>query len=143
MKKGVDHIGVSVIFFCHDGEGNYLLAKRSKLCRDEHEKWEPDGGGINFKESVSQALKREIKEEYCSRAIDTEFLGFRDVHRRDEKGRKTHWLALDFKVQVDRSQVKIGEPRKNLAIDWFKIDNLPKPVHSQLPLFLNKYKGKL
>jgi hypothetical protein len=32
MKKGVDYIGVTVVFACHDGEGNYLFAKRGKNC---------------------------------------------------------------------------------------------------------------
>jgi 8-oxo-dGTP diphosphatase len=34
-------------------------------------------------------------------------------------------------VRVDPSQIKIGEPHKIDAVDWFTSDNLPTPVHSQ------------
>ena len=143
MKKGIDHIGVCIVFFCHDGKGNFLLGKRSKRCRDEHGRWDPGGGGINFKEPVLAALQREIKEEYTATIETAEFLGFRDVHRRDEKGRKTHWISLDFKALVDRKKVTNGEPKKQEEIGWFRLENLPHPIHSQFPKFLKKYKTML
>lgn len=83
MKKGIDHIGVCVVFYCHDGKGNVLLSKRTKYCRDEHGRWDPGGGGVNFGEPVLRALKREIKEEYATNILKAEFLGVRDVHRLD------------------------------------------------------------
>lgn len=143
MEKGIDCIGVGVIFFCHDGEGNILLNKRSKKSRDEHDTWDPGGGSIEVGEAVRDTLSREIKEEYCTDIINSEFLGFRDVHRIDEKGNKTHWIALDFKVLIDRKKIKNGVPDKHSELKWFKISNLPKPLHSQFPFFLQKYKEKL
>lgn len=143
MKKGIDHIGVCVVFYCHDGEGNFLLSKRSKYCRDEHGRWDPGGGGVNFGESTLQALKREVKEEYNTSIRKAELLGFRELHRKDEKGRKTHWISVDYKVLVDRSTVKNGDPKKHEEIGWFRLDGIPKPTHSQMPLFLKKYKARL
>lgn len=143
MKKGIDDIGVAVVFFCHDGKGNVLLNKRSGKSRDERGTWDPGGGSIEVGETISDTLKREIKEEYCTNIIDSEFLGFRDVHRVDDKGNKTHWIILDFKVLVDSKKVKNGVPKKHEEIGWFKLNNLPKPVHSQFPYFLQKYKLKL
>ncbi len=143
MRKGIDHIGVSVVFFCHDGKGNFLLSKRSINSRDEHGKWDPGGGGVNFGESITSALKREIKEEYCANILEAEFLGFRDVHRVDEKKRKTHWIAIDYKVLINREKVKNGEPKKNEKIGWFTLETLPAPLHSQFPFFIKKYKNKL
>lgn len=35
MEKGVDHVGNAVVYFCHDGAGNFLLSKRGVNCRDE------------------------------------------------------------------------------------------------------------
>lgn len=143
MKKGIDHIGVCVVFYCHDGKGKVLLSKRTKYCRDEHGRWDPGGGGINFGEPVLKALKREIKEEYGTDVLKEEFLGARDVHRRDEKGRKTHWVALDYKVHINAEKVKNVDPRKHEAVEWFSLDNLPNPVHSQFPDFIKRYKKKL
>lgn len=142
MKKGIDYIGNTVVFACHDGQGNYFLAKRSTACRDEHGTWDPGGGGIEFGDSVIDTLRKEIEEEYCADVLDYEFLGYRDVHR-EENGVKSHWIALDFKVLIDRAQAANGEPHKLDEVGWFRIDDLPHPQHSQFPHFLELYKEKL
>ena len=142
MKKGEDYTGVTVVYFCHDGRGNFLLNKRSNNCRDEHGTWDPGGGGLEFGETVESTLRKEIMEEYCTDVIGYEFLGYRDVHR-EHNGKKTHWIALDFKVLIDRDKVANGEPHKFDAIEWFTLDKLPKPLHSQFPKFLDLYKGKI
>ena len=142
MKKGEDYIGAGVVYFCHDGEGNVLLSKRSKNCRDEHGTWDPGGGGIEFGDTVEDTLRKEIEEEYSTDVVDFEFLGYRDVHREHE-GKKTHWLMIDFKVLIDKNKVANGEPHKFDAVEWFTLDKLPSPLHSQFPNFLNLYKDKL
>ena len=138
MKKGEDFVGVTVVFICHDGEGNYVLNKRSVNCRDEHGRWDCGGGGLEHGDTAEATLHKEITEELCTDVLASKFLGFRDVHR-EHDGKKTHWIALDFKVLVDRQKVRIGEPHKFDEIGWFKIDALPTPLHSQFPLFLEKY----
>ncbi|MEJ0021681.1 MAG: NUDIX domain-containing protein [Candidatus Doudnabacteria bacterium] len=142
MKKGIDFIGVAVVYFCHDGKGNVLMGKRSKQARDENGRWDIGGGGVEFGETVEGTLKKEIKEEYSADVLSFEFLGFRDVHRAHD-GQKTHWLALDYKVLINPLNVKIGEPHKFDDLKWFTLENLPEPVHSQFPEFLEKYKEKL
>jgi len=142
MIKGTDYTGVSVIFFCHDGEGEFLMAKRSQNARDERGRWDIGGGGVKFGEAVEDALRREIGEEYGTRVLAIEPLGYRDVHRTHED-RKTHWIALDFKVQVDRDLVRIAEPTHIDEIRWYTPDTLPDPTHSQFPRFLELYREKL
>ena len=142
MKKGVDHIGIGVVYFCHDGAGNVLMAQRSQNARDELGRWDIGGGGVEFGENILDTVKKEIKEEYSTDTREIEFLGFRDVHR-EQGGVQTHWVTLDFKVLVDRNTAKIGEPHKFDNLGWFTLTTLPSPVHSQLPTFLEKYKTKL
>jgi 8-oxo-dGTP diphosphatase len=142
MIKGVDYTGVSVVYFCHDGKGNVLMAKRSQNSRDEQGVWDIGGGGLEFGQTPEECLRTEIFEEYRAQVISYEFLGFRDVHR-THNGKKTHWIALDFKVLINPEGVKIGEPHKFDDIGWFKIVALPKPGHSQFPEFFNRYKDKL
>ncbi len=142
MKKGVDFIGVCVVYFCHDGKGNILMAKRSQQARDENGCWDIGGGGVEFDDTVEQTLIKEIKEEYNANVLSFEFLGFRDTHRIHE-GVKTHWIAVDYKVLIDRNNVKINEPHKFDDLGWFNLENLPSPSHSQFPEFLEKYKSKL
>ncbi|MFA6552445.1 MAG: NUDIX domain-containing protein [Candidatus Paceibacterota bacterium] len=142
MKKGEDFTGITVVFLCHDGKGNVLLSKRGSNCRDEHGTWDPGGGGLEFGDTVLDTLRKEIGEEYCTDVLDYEFLGYRDVHR-EHQGKRTHWIALDFKVLVDKKKAKNGEPHKLEAVEWFTLDKLPSPLHSQFPKFLEDYKGKI
>ncbi len=145
MIKGLDYIGVAVVFFCHDGKGEFLMAKRSKQCRDEHGMWDIGGGGIEFGDEIEDTLKKEIQEEYCTPVLNFEFLGSRNVIDREYKGKQSHWITFDFKVLVERKKVKIGEPHKFEEIKWFKMETVPSKdqIHSQLPYFLKKYKDKL
>jgi len=142
MKKGVDYTGICVVFCCHDGNGNILMHRRSQNVRDEHGRWDIGGGGLEFGEDPIEGLRREIKEEYLADLLEHEFLGFRSAVR-DLNGVPTHWLALDFKVRIDPSVVKIGEPNDIDELAWFTLDTLPDPIHSQLPKFLDQYRGRL
>lgn len=142
MQKGIDHVGVAVVYYCHDGDGNVVFSKRSKNCRDEHGHWDIGGGGLELGDTVEETLKNEIMQEYCTDVLDYEFLGYRDVIK-DENGKKRHWLALDFKVLVDKDKVKNGEPHKFDAVEWHKLENMPLPQHSTMEEFLRKYKHKL
>lgn len=142
MKPGVDYPGISVVFMCHDGEGNFVMAKRSLECRDEKGKWDIGGGKLDLFKVVEDMVREEIRDEYCADALDMAFLGYRDAIR-EENGVKLHWLALDFLVRVDRKQVRIGEPHKFDDIGWFTPANRPADVHSQLPRFFELHKADL
>tara|TARA_Y100000034_G_C6872815_1_gene398744 strand:- start:1344 stop:1772 length:429 start_codon:yes stop_codon:yes gene_type:complete len=142
MKKGIDYTGITVVYFCHDNEGNYLMNKRGNNCRDEHGKWDPGAGGVEFDHTIEDTLRKEIKEEYSTDVLGYEFLGYRDIHR-EHDGKNTHWVSLDFRVHVDKDKVKNGETNKFDEIGWFTIDTLPEPLHSQFPKFLQDYKDKL
>lgn len=56
MKKGIDYIGVTVSFYCHDGAGNFVLHKRNHNCRDEHGCWDFGGGGLKHGETLEDAF---------------------------------------------------------------------------------------
>lgn len=143
MEPGIEYPGLAVVFLCHDDEGNMLMGKRSELCRDERGKWEPGSGALKLGENVEEALFRELQEEYRTRALEHSFLGYRDMHRSIGGVIRTHWVALDFLVRVERHSVSIGEPRKCKQIGWFTIKDLPSPLHSQFPCFLKKHREKL
>ena len=143
MQKSFDYIGISVVTMCHDGKGKYLISQRGLGCRDEHGAWEPVGsGGVETAESLEDAVRREVAEECGAQAQDVEFMGFREVFREID-GRKSHWIAFDYKAKIDRDGVRITEPEKCTELRWCTIDEIPKPQHSQFPFFLNKYKDFL
>lgn len=142
MKKGEDYVGVTLSFFCHDGKGNFILAKRSTNCRDEHGRWDFGGGSVEHGDTVEERLRQEIKEEYCTDVLSFEFLGYRDIHR-EHDGKQTHWISLDFKVLVDPAQVRNGEPHKFDDLGWFTLDALPSPLHSQAGAWQKLYFERL
>jgi len=142
MKKGEDYTGVTVTYLCHDGGGNFLFNKRSMNCRDEHGRWDHGSGGMEFGDTVEDTLRKEIKEEYCTDILEYRPLGYRDVHR-EHNEKKTHWIALDFLVRIDREKAMNGEPDKFDEIGWFTLDNLPEPLHSQFPTFLKLYGDRI
>jgi 8-oxo-dGTP diphosphatase len=134
LKRGVDYIGITCVFYCHDGKGKLLLHKRSNNCRDEVGKWDPGGGSMEFGEEFEEAVKREIKEEYCTDVKNLKFLGAHNVVRVNG-GKKTHWIALVFVAEVVPEKVSIGDPLKMDDLGWFDVDKLPDPLHSQFPRF--------
>lgn len=130
LRRGIDHIGVTVCSIIHDGQGNILLMKRGPQARDERGAWDICGGALEFGEDIHDGIRREVMEELCVEALDIEFLKIYDAHREHE-GQQTHWIALVHAVRVDPGQVKIGEPHKIAEVDWFTSQNLPAPLHSQ------------
>ncbi|MDB5238975.1 MAG: pyrophosphohydrolase [Candidatus Parcubacteria bacterium] len=142
MKTGIDYPGITLAFYCHNGAGKFLMNLRGRNSRDEHGRWDIGAGGLEFGYGVEHTLRTEVKEEYGTDVLDYSFLGFRELHRQHE-GQPTHWIALDFKVRVDPSKVKNGEPHKFDKVSWFTLESIPKPVHSQFYNFLEKYRALL
>jgi ADP-ribose pyrophosphatase YjhB (NUDIX family) len=139
--RGVDCIGVTCVFWCHDGKGKILFHKRSEHCRDEQGRWDPGGGAMEIGETFEECVRREMKEEYDLEPLKIEYVMTKNVLR-EHGGRKTHWIKNIFWVLVDPAYAKIGEPKKMDAIGWFTTDNLPSPLHSQIPYeveILKKY----
>lgn len=128
-KAGFDYTGVSTVFYCTDGKGMWLLHKRSKNCRDEHGRWDTGSGQLHFGEDPAIGVLREVKEEYgCNGKILEQLLPISVVREHD--GRKTHWLAVPFIVLVNPKMVINNEPEKLDELGWFRLDNLPSPLHS-------------
>lgn len=135
----MDYIGISTPFYCNDGKGNFLLHKRSKNCRDEQGRWDPGSGQLEHGATVEENVLREVMEEYGCRGEIQERLPAHDIFR-ELDGKKTHWLAVPFFVKVNRADVRISEPDKMDEIGWFRIDNLPSPLHTGFSFTLERYK---
>lgn len=139
LTKGLDYTGICVTFFIHDGSGRFLMAKRSQQTRDEQGRWEVGGGGVKFGERLDEALAREVREEYGVPILAHEFIGYRDVHR-EQNGRRSHWLAMDFKIQVDPATVINNDPEMIDELGWFTLETTPQNLHSQVPAMFDLYR---
>ncbi len=131
MQRGIDYIGVTVSFICHDGQGMVLLQKRSQNARDEQGRWDNGGGALEIGETFEEGVLREVTEEF---GVDGFNLVPLDVYNliREQDGVVTHWVAIPYAVQVDPAAVKICEPHKVDEISWFTPDALPSPQHTCL-----------
>jgi len=142
MTKGIDYTGVTISFYCHDGEGNYVIHRRNKNCRDEWGCWDFGGGGLKFNEKLDDGVVREVEEEYGTKPLKVEFMGVDEVFRTHE-GTRTHWISFRYKVLVDRNSVRNNEPEKHDELMWVTLQSLPSPLHSQVESSLHKYRSQL
>lgn len=144
LKMGVDCTGISIVFVCHDGNGKFLLHKRSTNCRDEQGCWDFGGGKLEFGETLVEGLLRELREEYgCSKPVFEETLYPRERFHTLPDDTKSHWIYFPFILRIDPAQVIIGDPDKMDEIGWFTLDNLPQPLHSAIPSFIANFKNEL
>ncbi len=126
MKPGIDYIGVAVGAMIFNGKRELFLTKRGKKATNERGCWEVPGGKVNFGETLQEAIKREMKEEYGVDIEVTEQLPAADHLIPDEK---QHWVPTTFLAKIKKGQKpKIMEPQKCDAIGWFTLDKLPQPL---------------
>lgn len=115
-------IKIFVTALCHDGAGNFLMARRSEEARDNVGSWEFGGGTVEFGETLEQALVREMKEEF-----DVVPFNLKQLETRSFISDNAHWVGVFFVGEVKREEVKNMEPAHD-QIDWFRLDALPEPM---------------
>jgi ADP-ribose pyrophosphatase YjhB (NUDIX family) len=128
MQPGIDFVGISTPFYCNDGQGNFLLHKRSNKTRDDHGTWDTGGGKLDWGLLPAENVLKEVLEEYGCQGTIQEALAYYTIFREWE-GKKTHWLALPFFIKVNPHEVKNNEPEKIDEIGWFRLENFPEPLH--------------
>ena len=123
MDPGIDYIGVGVGAILLDGDGRVFLAQRGPEAKNERGTWEFPGGTVEFGETLSAALRREMREEFD---IQIEVGRLVDVadHILPDEGQ--HWISPTFICRVVSGRPRIMEPAKCSAIGWFAMDALPE-----------------
>lgn len=126
MKNGVDYIGVSVGAMILNEKDELLLCKRSQQCKNERGCWEVPGGAVEFGEKLTDAIKREMKEEY---GVEIEILKQFPAADHMIPEEKQHWVPTTFLAKLQQNQIpKILEPDKCDEIGFFPLHNLPSPL---------------
>jgi len=139
MKAGIDFVGITTAFYCHDGKGNFVLHKRSDMCRDEQGSWDNGGGKLEYGLTLEENVLKELKEELGCNGIIQEQLPSYTLLRK-HNGINTHWIATPFIILVKPYEVKINDPEKIAKFGWFKLNHLPSPLHTGLQHAIKKYK---
>jgi 8-oxo-dGTP diphosphatase len=122
MKRGIDYIGVGVGAIISNTAGAVFLARRGREARNETGKWEFPGGGVEFNETLEQALVREVREEY---GFEIEVQELLDVVNHIIPAEKQHWVSPTFLCRVKSGSPRIQEPHKCTEIGWFELDRIP------------------
>jgi 8-oxo-dGTP diphosphatase len=137
MKRGVDYIGVGVGAVIVDGAGRLFLARRGPGAKNEHGLWEFPGGGVEFGETLAEALRREIKEEYGIKISVGKLLDVVD-HILPEEGQ--HWVSPTYICSISHGEPAILEPGKCIEIGWFDVDEIPEDLTQITRVNLDHYR---
>jgi 8-oxo-dGTP diphosphatase len=125
MKRGIDYIGVGVGAIIVDNQGRLFLARRGPAAKNERGLWEFPGGSVEFGETMADALRREIREEF---GIEIAVGKLLDVVDHILKEEKQHWISPTFLCTIAAGEPRIMEPEKCAEIGWF----LPGAVPQEL-----------
>ncbi len=141
MERDNNHSGLSAK--CHDvGVAvGIVIAKNAKILLMQRAgstgagTWATPGGVIDFGETPEDAAKRETKEETSLKVIELEYAGYtNDIHTE----KPLHYVTLRFFATSFRGSAIITEPHKCTAMDWFSIENLPKPLYEPTAIYLKR-----
>ncbi len=123
MQRGIDYIGVGVGAIIVGESGKLFLAQRGPLAKNERGLWEFPGGSVEFGETLADALRREMREEYGIEIAVGELLDVVD-HILPEEGQ--HWVSPTYLCRIVSGEPQILEPGKCSQIGWFKPEDAPE-----------------
>ena len=107
--------GVGVFIFNNKGE--LLLIKSPK----RFDKYIAPGGKIEYRESVKETVKREVKEETGLEVTDIEFVSFTDDPKAEGsyRGDAKHLIMLDYRARLKHDE-KISLNDESIKYKWLK-----------------------
>lgn len=143
MKRGIDYIGVGVGALLVNDQGEIFLAQRGPQAKNERGKWEFPGGSVEFGETLADALRREMLEEYGIGIEVGELLDVAD-HILPDEGQ--HWVSPTYVCRIITGEPRILEPEKCSQIGWFDPCDVPEPLtvisRENLAHYLQRLSGK-
>jgi mutator protein MutT len=140
MKQGVDYIGVGVGAVIVDDQGRLFLSQRGPKAKNERGLWEFPGGSVEFGETLAEALKREMREEYGIEVETGELLDVVD-HILREEGQ--HWVSPTFVCRIVSGEAEIQEAEKCSEIGWFSLDEIPSELSQVSRINLKHYRERI
>lgn len=137
MIRGVDYIGVGVGAIMINERGELFLAKRGPKAKNERGLWEFPGGSVEFGETLANALKREMREEF---GIEIEVGRLVDVADHILPEEDQHWVSPTYLCRIARGEPVILEPEKCSGIGWFAPHDVPAELTQITKMNLEHYK---
>ncbi len=116
MPYNEPKIGVGVGAILVNNEGKIFLAKRGPGVSKHAGMWEIPGGGVNFGETMAEAIKREVMEEH---SVEIEVGEMLDTVEDIAPEVGWHTVGPAFVCKIVKGIPKIMEPNKCTEIGWF------------------------
>ncbi len=101
-------------------DGRMLLACHE---RDGRRYWLPPGGGVDFGETVGEALVRELREEAN---LDIRVGDLVLVNDSVPPDRHRHVLNLFFTAEVVGGELRVGNDPRLVGMVWVALEQLPE-----------------
>lgn len=122
-------IGVMIV-----KDGKVLLGKRKGSHGEGQYAW--PGGNMEYMESFEECAKRETLEETGMHIHNIRFLRLMNLKQYAPK----HYVDIGLVADWESGEPQIMEPEKTEGWDWYDIDELPQPLFSTIPSYIEAYK---
>jgi len=139
IKLGQDCIGVGGGALIFNKKKEILLMKRGGKVYNNSGWWSKPGGKIEYGETASKMVKREIKEETN---INIDVWGYLPHTDHMIKKEKQHWVSINFIATYKSGKLKNMEPHKCDELGWFPLNKLPKKVNQTTRESIKNYLDK-
>ena len=124
-------VGVGIMIL---KEGKVLLGKRKGSHGEGEYAW--PGGHMEYMESFEECAKREVKEETGMEIENVRFLRILNLKSYTPK----HYVDVGLLADWKSGTPLVMEPDRAESWDWYDLDNLPGPLFSAIPTYLEAYK---
>ena len=96
----------------------FLVVRRSKEDDLYPGCWEFPGGHIEFGETISDALKRELKEEIGFSDFDNPIITNYTDEVKEKSGKTIHNIELDFIIEANKENINITLSKEHTEYAW-------------------------
>lgn len=96
----------------------FLVVRRSKEDDLYPGCWEFPSGHIEFGETISDALKRELKEEIGFSDFDNPIITNYTDEIKEKSGKTIHNIELDFIIEVNKENINITLSKEHIEYAW-------------------------
>lgn len=130
-SQPIPKVGVGVMIM---KDGKVLLGKRKGSHGAGEYAW--PGGHFEYMESFEDCAKREVHEETGMQIQKIRFLRLLNLKDYAPK----HYVDIGLICEWKSGEPQVMEPDRCEGWSWYDVDDLPQPLFSTLPSYIEAYK---
>jgi 8-oxo-dGTP diphosphatase len=137
MEEIRPRVGIGLVIL----KGNKILLGKRKSSHG-HGEYASTGGHLEHDESMEECVYRELAEEAGEdlKIKNLKFLCLINLRKYLPK----HYIDIGFIAEWKSGEPIVMEPEKKESWEWYEIDELPSPLFSTIPNYIEAYRtGKI